>query len=160
MYMALKYFKYFLEGRSFKIATDQKSITSVILAPSTNRSPRQSRYIDCIAQYSTDVIYISASKNVVADCLSRNQCNTLFEELPPVSLHEMAVKQQADASISNLMNLDTTILSIETRTLSDSNTSIVGDVSTGSFRPIVPESMRKQVLDVFHFLSHPGIRAT
>ena len=81
----------------------------------------------------------------------------MFEELPPVSLHEMAVKQQADANISNLMNSDTTTLSIETRTLSDIN--IRGDVSTGSFRPIVPESMHKQVFDVFHFLSHSLIRA-
>ena len=72
----------------------------------------------------------------------------------------MAVKQQAGASILNLMNSDTTTLSIETRTLSHSNTNIVGDVSTGSFRPIVPKSMRKQGFDVFHFLSHPGIRAT
>ena len=107
MYMAVKHFKYFLEGHSFKIVTDQKSITRAILAPSTNLSPRQSRYIDFIAQYSTDVNYISGSKNVVADCLSRTQCNALFEELPPVSLHEMAAKQQADASISNLMNSNT-----------------------------------------------------
>ena len=72
----------------------------------------------------------------------------------------MAIKQQVDASISNLMNSNTTTLSIKTRTFSDSNTNIVGDVSTGSFGPIVPESMRKQVFDVFHSLSHPGIRAT
>ena len=108
---------------------------------------------------STDVIHISGSKNVVANCLSWTQCNALFEELPPVSLHDMAVKQ-ADASIFNLMNSDTNALSIETRTLSDSNTNIVGDVSTGSFRPIVPESMRKQVFDVFRSLSHSGIKAT
>ena len=44
MYMAVKHFKYFLEGRSFKIVTDQKSITRAILAPSTNLSPHQSRY--------------------------------------------------------------------------------------------------------------------
>ena len=58
------------------------------------------------------------------------------------------------------MNSDTTTYSIETRTLSDSNTNNLGDVSTGAFRPIVPESMRKQVFDVFHSLSHPGKRAT
>ena len=81
MYMAVKHFKYFLEGRSFKIVTDQKNITHAILAPSTNPSPRKSRYIDLIAQYSADVIYILGSKHVVADCLSRTQCNALFEEL-------------------------------------------------------------------------------
>ena len=44
MYMAVKHFKYFLEGRSFKIVTDQKSITRAILANSTILSPRQSKY--------------------------------------------------------------------------------------------------------------------
>ena len=29
MYMAVKHFKYFLEGRSFKVVTDQRSITRV-----------------------------------------------------------------------------------------------------------------------------------
>ena len=92
MYMAVKQFKYFLEGCLFKIVTDQKSITRAIVAPSTNLLPCQSRYIDFIVQYSTDIIYISGSKNVIADCLSRTQCNPLFEELPLVSLHDMAVK--------------------------------------------------------------------
>ena len=164
MYMAVKHFKYFFEGRSFKIVTDQKSITRAILAPSTNLSPRQSKYINFIAQYSTDVIYISGSKNVVADYLSRTQCNALFEELPLVSLHQMADKQQANASISNLMNPDTTTLSIETRTLSDSYTNIerylTVNTNIRSFRPIVPESMCRQVFDIFHSLSHPGIRTT
>ena len=159
MYMAVKHFKYFLEGCLLKIVTDQKSITRAILAPCTNLLPRQSRYIDFIVPYSTDVICISGSKNVVADCLFWTHCNALFEELPPVFLHKMAVKQ-ANASISNLMDSDTTTLSIETQMLSDSNTNIIGGVSTGSFWLIVPKSMHKQVFDIFHSLSHPGIRAT
>ena len=43
MYMAVKHFKYFLEGRSFKIVTDQKSTNRAILALSTNLSQRQSK---------------------------------------------------------------------------------------------------------------------
>ena len=58
MDMSVKPFKCFLEGRLFKIVTDQKSITSPILAHSTNLLPRQRRYIDFMAQYSTDIIYI------------------------------------------------------------------------------------------------------
>ena len=45
MYMAVKHFKYFLEGRLFKIVTDQKSMNCAILALSTNLSQRQSKYI-------------------------------------------------------------------------------------------------------------------
>ena len=55
MYMAVKHFKYFLEGCYFKIVTDQTSITCAILAHSTNVSPCQSRYIDFSVQYYTDI---------------------------------------------------------------------------------------------------------
>ena len=72
----------------------------------------------------------------------------------------MAVKQQDDTSIANLVNLDTNALSLGTRTLSDSYSNIIGDASIESFRPIAPKFMRKQIFDVFHSLSHSGIRAT
>ena len=76
--MAVKHFKYFLEGQKFKIVTDQQSLTHAILSKSDNLFPRQSRYINFIAQYSTDIVYIPGSTNVVADCLSRTQCNQCF----------------------------------------------------------------------------------
>ena len=37
---------------------------------------------------------------------------------------------------------------------------LIGDVSTGEFRPIVPNCLRKDVFNIFHSLSHPGVRAT
>ena len=49
MYMTMKHFKYFLEGRSLKIVTDQNSMIRVILVHSTNLSSRQSRYFNFIA---------------------------------------------------------------------------------------------------------------
>ena len=74
--MAVKHFKYFLEGRKFKIVTDQRSLTHAILSKSDYLSSRRSRYTDFIAQYSTNIAYIPCSTNVVADCLSRTamQC--------------------------------------------------------------------------------------
>ena len=40
IHMAVKHFKYFLEGRKFKIVTDQRSLTHAILSKSDNLSPR------------------------------------------------------------------------------------------------------------------------
>ena len=97
-------------------------------------------------QYSTDIIYISGSKNVVADCLFQTQRNALFKELPTISLHKTVAKQQADASTNSA--------------LSDSNNNIVGDVSHRSCWLIIFKTMHKQVFDAFHSLSYLGIRAT
>ena len=72
--MNTKLFKYFQEGRKFKIVTDQRSLTHAILWKSDNLSPTQSRYIDFIAQYSSNIACIPGSTNVVANYLSRTQC--------------------------------------------------------------------------------------
>ena len=38
--------------------------------------------------------------------------------------------------------------------------SILGDVSTGFFRLLVPSELRKKIFDRIHSLSHPGIKGT
>ena len=160
IHMAVKHFKYFLEGRKFKIVTDQRSLTNAILSKSDNLSPRQSRYIDFIAQYSTDIVYIPGSTNVVADCLSRTQCNALFESIPPISMIELATAQQNDSDLLKFLNSENSKLNVEMRSISDCDLNLIGDVSTGEFRPIVPNCLRKDVFNIFHSLSHPGVRAT
>ena len=161
VHMAIKHFRYFLEGRKFTIVTDQKSISQVILSNSKNLSPRQCRYIDFISQYSTDIIHIPGSNNVVSDCLSRTQCNALFTDLSPVSNHEIAVEQGRDSSLQQWIanNNQASGLTIENRTLHDSK-SLLGDTSTGNFRPLIPQNLRRKIFDILHSLSHPGIRGT
>ncbi len=39
-------------------------------------------------------------------------------------------------------------------------TELLGDVSTGVFRPLVPAAFRNQVFSHLHCINHPGIRAT
>ena len=82
-----------MEGRKFKIATDQRRLTHASFSKSDNLCPKQSGYIDFIAQYLTDIAYIPGSTNIVADCFSRTQCNALFESFTPISMIELAVVQ-------------------------------------------------------------------
>ena len=44
--------------------------------------------------------------------------------------------------------------------LPDGKGTILCEVSTGINRPFVPESLRRQVFDAMHSLSHPGARAS
>jgi hypothetical protein len=49
-------------------------------------------------------------------------------------------------------------LSIVSRPVSD--TQLLGDVSTGIFRPLVPAPFREHIIRSLHSVHHPGIRAT
>ena len=45
-------------------------------------------------------------------------------------------------------------------TIPDFDTQTCGDISTDTFRPLVPARFKKQVFDLVHDFSHPGIKAT
>lgn len=70
VYLSVKHFRYFLEGHSFTIYTDHKPLT-YILESKTDRSPRQTRHMEYIAQFTNDIRYVNAKDNIVADMLSR-----------------------------------------------------------------------------------------
>jgi hypothetical protein len=40
------------------------------------------------------------------------------------------------------------------------DTTILGDISTGTFRPLVPPAFRQEVIRRLHEVYHPGVRAT
>ncbi|GFS95579.1 reverse transcriptase domain-containing protein [Nephila pilipes] len=66
IYMAIKHFKYILEGRSFTIYTDHKPITFAFLQDLEKASPRQARQLSHIDQFSTDIQFIQGDENTVA----------------------------------------------------------------------------------------------
>ncbi len=67
IYLAIKHFRHFVEGRSFHILTDHKPITFALHSRSDRYSPRQSRHLDYIAQFTSTIRHIQGCKNVVAD---------------------------------------------------------------------------------------------
>ena len=69
LYLAVKHFRCSLEGRAFVIFTDHKPLIGAI-ASDGDRSPRQTRHLSFVAEYSTDIRHVSGSANVVADALS------------------------------------------------------------------------------------------
>ena len=69
IYLAVKHFRHFVEGRAFTIYTDHKPLTFTF-ASSTERSPRQTRHLSFIAEFSTDVRYITSKKtSLLTSCL-------------------------------------------------------------------------------------------
>jgi hypothetical protein len=77
-------------------------------------------------------------------------------EHKPVDYVDMAVRQIVCPEIAAMHN--STSLQISTVLLKGVN--LVGDISTGKFRPLVPAVLRRAVFEAIHGAAHPGVRAT
>lgn len=161
MYLSVKQFRYFVEGRSFHILTDHKPLTYALASASDRYTPRQTRHLDLISQFTSDIRHVKGVLNPVADALSRADIKAVVAavEAPPViDFKAMATAQNGDAELQRLRTNSS--LRLQAMPLAMSDTTIVCDVSTGVSRPYVPADFRRAVFDSLHRLSHPGIRAT
>ena len=61
IYLAVRHFYYFIEGRPFTIYTDHAPLCHAITSQSKNSSPRQLRHLDFIAQFTTDLHHLPGS---------------------------------------------------------------------------------------------------
>ncbi len=71
LYLTVRHFHYFLEGRSFTAFTDHKPLMqamSMVLEP---WSARQQRHLSTISSFTTEVQHIAGKDNRVADALSQ-----------------------------------------------------------------------------------------
>ena len=160
VYLSIRHFRHFVEGRTFSVYTDHKPLTYSMFTKSDKRSPRQIRHLDFISQFTTDIRHVQGPLNPVADALSRIELNQLLSsDTPPVLNFEDMAQAQGDCKF---LTEETPTLSLHLVQLSIPNSSltIYCDTSTGTPRPVVPPSFRRTVFDSLHSLSHPGVRAT
>ena len=161
VYLAIKHFHHFLEGRHFHVLTDHKPLTFALNTRSDRHSPRQARQLDYISQFTSTIRHVHGLDNVVADALSRIETNALLSAQPPtVDFAAMAKTQATDPQIRALQSSPLSTLVVEAVPLANSSTPLHCDTSTGTQRPLVPLAWRRTVFDSLHGLSHPGIRAT
>ena len=162
VYLSIKHFRYFLEGRAFHVITDHKPLTFAFNASPDRHSPRQCRHLDFISQFTTDLRHIRGVDNSVADALSRIEANALTRDTTPViDFHLMAKSQLTDPELQHLLaNPNTSSLQITPFTLNSGGPLLFCDTSTNIPRPFVPEHLQKLVFTALHSLSHPGTRAT
>ena len=154
VYLGIRHFRHYLEGRTFPIFTDHRPLTFAMAKSSEPWSHRQARHLEYISQYSTDIRHVAGADNVVADALSRAAIN---EIRMGVDYREMAEKQQQDPE-TRAYRTEVTALKWEEVEMDDSR--LLCDISTGVPRPLVPAEMRREVFDLVHGLSHPGTKAT
>ena len=124
IYLAIKHFCHFIEGRTFTVYTDHKPLTYSLSSTSDRYTPRQIRHLDYISQFTTNIVHINGWANPVANALSRMETNSVTVSQPRVDFEEIALAQKDDA---------------ESKQLTESNSSL-------SFKPVpVPMADTKSV---------------
>lgn len=155
IYLAIKHFRYMLEGRDFTIYTDHEPLTHAFKQKPDKAAPRQLRQLDYIGQFSTDIRYLPGPENVVADAYSRIEA--LEQDSSDLSAEQLAQAQKNDPELEVVKSLPS--LRIVTVHLPN-GTELICDESTGTPRPYVPKHLRFKLFSSVHNLSHPGRRAT
>ena len=70
LYLGIKQFCHYVEGRPFTAFTDHKPLVGA-MTNAVDRSPRQTRHLSFVAEFTNDVQHMSGRDYVVADSLSR-----------------------------------------------------------------------------------------
>jgi hypothetical protein len=127
-------------------------------------SGRQQRHLAFISEYANQLVYLPGTSNVVVDALSSPAaaaagvewvCAAIADK-SPLDLKDMALRQILCPQVQALRSSPG--LRIITQKVGDLD--LIGDSSTGTFRPLVPRDLRRQVFEHLHGAAHPGRRAT
>lgn len=156
VYLAIRYFRYMIEGRQLVIYTDHKPLTHAFTKlGNSNELARRTRQLMFLSEFTTDIRYIEGSKNVVADALSRVEtisCPTVLDYA------EIAHAQASDAELADLrLHSDKVFKEI---VLPGCDIPIVCEATSSKLRPYLPEQFRKLAFESIHHLSHPGIQTS
>ncbi len=73
VYLALRHFRFLLEGRRFHILTDHTPLVSALHRVSPPWSARHQRHHAYMSEFTSDIRHISGVSNVVADSLTRHE---------------------------------------------------------------------------------------
>nr|VZI15659.1 unnamed protein product [Spirometra erinaceieuropaei] len=94
VYLSIRHFRHFLEGREFVVLTDHKPLVFALRASPDRYSPREIRHLDFISQFSCDIQHVHGKENVVADALSRIEMASITTDAIDFTL--MAEAQRSD----------------------------------------------------------------
>lgn len=156
IYLAIKHFRYALEGRSFEIWTDHKPITFAFTKKHDSSSPRQIRQLDIIGQFTTKILHVPGESNIIADTLSR--INAIQLQDNAIDYQHIAKEQENCIELKEFLESQTTSLKLKPVALK--NATLYCDFSTSSVRPFIPKTCRENVISKIHNTAHTGVRAT
>lgn len=159
LYLAIRHFRYFLEGHTFTAFKDHKLLTFALANIAGPWSARQQRHLPYVSEFTTDVRHVAGKLNVVADAFSRPAIPSVLALDHDIDYCELAAAQRVYTGMS-AHRTTSTVLQLAEVLCGAASTVVLCDVSTGHARPHIPVSLRRRVFDAIHGLAHPSIRAT
>ena len=151
-----------LEGRRFKIYTDQKPLSSTFFKARDPISNLQLQQLAFIREFVTDIALVPVAENVVADALTLQYddekasaiVHAIAHNLVDVDLSELAAEQRPISEEQALA------LVLEEVKFEGIEQPVVCDTSLGKPRVLVPAAHRRSIFDAMHNLSHPSGKTT
>ena len=138
MFLAVKHFAYFIEGRRFHVYIDHKPLTFAFASSSQRWTARQQCHLAFIAEYTTDVRHVHGRDNIVADALSCVQLSVNPVTIPAdsvnINLLRMAKAQQEDVGVQAYRTAINR-LKLADLPIPGTNTTLLCDTSTGPLYP-------------------------
>ena len=159
VHSAILHFPYFLEGQEFTVFTDHNPIVSAMKKKTELKSGRQTRHLATISEFTTDIQHIDGKDVEQEDTMPSFMFDTVNTVQPGLYYQAMSLAQQSDPDVQAYRTAIKS-LRLEDVPFSSGSFTLLCDVSTGTPRPVVPESWRRLVFDTVHSLSHPGARTT
>ena len=165
---AIKKFRHYVEGTSFFVMTDHKPILNAFVKKTARDLPREERYLEYIALYTTDIRHVSGEKNPVADALSRHFESKISSEAAADDDEELmlgALFATPEFDIAQMQQEDP-----ELKDIMEGKKKITPDIVkednlyyaaiNNNKRIYVPAVIRQKVIKDYHNTAHPGIRST
>jgi hypothetical protein len=182
-FSAVRHFRFLLEGRRFRLLTDHKPLVAAMSRVTPPWSARQQRQMAYLSEFTSDFCHTSGTANVVADALSRPPSQVSITHPspaagPPATAGPSNVSDPAVvASLPSGTAVDFAAMAEAQRHCPDivsmrasptiqviywlvGDVHLLGDISTGVFRPFVPAAFRTAVIKSVHDIHHPGVKAT
>ena len=162
VYSTLLKFRHMLEGRTFRIYTDQKPLTSAFLKAKDPVSNRQRQQLAVISEFTTDIAHVPGMENVVADALTRQYDDGEAAAIVH-SVSHMLTGVDLGKLVQDQLPLDSephSSLVLELVKFPGVDRPLVCDTSLGRPRVLVPLTWRRKIFEAVHDLSHPSGRAT
>lgn len=139
IYSGCEHFEHLIEGRDVVLVTDHKPLLSIFRT--VHKFPRRSRNVEFISQFSTNIVHIAGTANVIADMLSRP--SEVDEITQPLSFVDLVKEQNVDDEVISIKNngyRDHTIRSVRIH-----NDNVLCSVFQEINRPIIPKKFRLHV---------------
>ncbi|KFD62011.1 hypothetical protein M514_25821 [Trichuris suis] len=155
-YSAVRHFRSAIQGQHLVIYTDHKPLVHAFRNAPQTLSDRETRHLEFITCFASDLRHIKGTDNVVADAMSRNLHS--LQPHDPLSAKKIAIMQAEDPELSSVKQ--DTSLQLRPQVINDCHLPLWVDVSVSPARIYIPASFRHSVFEATHGLSHSGVRAT